>query len=92
MKSIEVVIGGRKYPVKVAEDEETAVLGAIEDIEQKLREFQQTYRGKDKQDYLSMALLTYALESAKTQAGSAVSAELLEKTDSIVAALEAVSL
>ncbi len=92
MKSIEVVIGGRKYPVKVTEDEEQALLAAIEEIEQKLRDFQQMYRGKDKQDYLSMALLTYALETIKGKRDGEASEQITAKIDDIFATLESASL
>ncbi len=92
MKSIEVVIGGRKYPVKVTEDEEQALLAAIEEIEQKLRDFQQMYRGKDKQDYLSMALLTYALETIKGKRNDEASEQITARIDDLFAALESASL
>ena len=65
MKSIEVMIGGRSYPLKVTEDEETLVLQLANEINEKVRNLQNTYLQKDKQDCLSMALLTYAMETAR---------------------------
>ncbi len=88
MKSIEVVIGGRKYPVKVTAEEEQPLLTAIEEIEEKLHDFQSKYRGKDKQDYLSMALLTYALDNIKQKRDTEVSDQITGKIDEIFAALE----
>ncbi len=90
MKSIEVNIGGRKYPVKVTEDEEILVLDIVKEVNQKLRDFQTTYRTKDNQDHLSMALLTYALENAKQQGSSGLLDQIQEKTQSLFSAIEAI--
>lgn len=65
MKSIEVTIGGRAFPLKVTEEEESLVLQVAREINEKVRNLQHTYHQKDKQDCLSMALLTYAVENAK---------------------------
>ncbi len=89
MKSIEVNIAGRKYPVKVSEEEEILVLNMVDEVNQKLKGFQSTYRTKDKQDHLSMALLTYALEYAKNKGTDDDIKQIKEKTKSIFAALEA---
>ena len=90
MKSIEVNIGGRKYPVKVTEEEEILVLEIVKEVNQKLRDFQTTYRMKDKQDHLSMALLTYALENAKQKGSDGLMDQIQEKTQSLFSALEAI--
>ncbi len=90
MKSIEVSIGGRKYPVKVTEEEEILVLDIVKEVNQKLRDFQTRYRTKDKQDHLSMALLTYALESAKQKGSDGLMDQIQEKTQSLFSALEAI--
>ena len=65
MKSIDVTIAGRAYPLKVTDEEESMVLRVTEEINEKVRNLQKTYQQKDKQDCLSMALLTYAVETAK---------------------------
>lgn len=65
MKSIEVNIAGRSFPLKVTDEEETLVLRVAEEINDKVKNLQNTYLQRDKQDCLSMALLTYALETAK---------------------------
>jgi len=90
MKSIEVSIGGRKYPVKVTDEEEILVLDIVKEVNQKLRDFQTTYRTKDKQDHLSMALLTYALENAKQTGSSGLMDQIQEKTQNLFTALEAI--
>lgn len=88
MKSIEVIIGGRKYPVKVTEEEEIMVLDIVKEVNQKLKDFQSTYRMKDKQDHLSMALLTYALDNAKQKGSSSLMEQIQEKTQTLFSALE----
>lgn len=90
MKSIEVSVAGRAYPVKVTEDEEQILLQTVDEINQKVSDLQKTYRGKDKQDYLSMALLTYALDYAKNKTDNESMDAVSQKADSIFAILEAV--
>jgi cell division protein ZapA (FtsZ GTPase activity inhibitor) len=88
MKSIEVSIAGRPYPVKVTADEEQIVLDTVEEINQKVSDLQHTYRGKDKIDYLSMALLTYALDYAKNKSDHQNIEDISKKADDIFAVLE----
>ena len=59
------MIAGRSYPVKVTEDEEGLVRKVVQEINEKIKKFQVTYQQRDKQDCLSMALLTYAVEYFK---------------------------
>lgn len=67
MKSIQVIIGGRSYPIKVTDEEEEMVLKVVMEINEKIKKFQMTYQQRDKQDCLSMALLTYAVEYYKVK-------------------------
>ena len=90
MKSIEVSIAGRPYPVKVTDDEEQVVLDTVEEINQKVSDLQQTYRGKDKIDYLSMALLTYALDYAKNRSDNQNLEAISKQADDIFAVLETI--
>jgi len=83
MKSIEVVIAGRSFPLKVTEEEEALILQVIEEINEKVHNLQNIYLQKDKQDCLSMALLTYALETAKLKNDLAGLNELREVSDQI---------
>ncbi|MDX1476225.1 MAG: cell division protein ZapA [Saprospiraceae bacterium] len=91
MKRIEVTIAGRPFPLKVEENEETLVMQVVDEINQKVRDFQKTYRNKDRQDCLSMALLTYAIEYNKVKGQDNVLAEIKAKSASIQAVLEQVS-
>lgn len=64
--NITVVIAERSYPLKVKEEDVNKIRGIVEEINDKVNTFQKTYSRKDKQDCLSMALLTYAVDLHKT--------------------------
>jgi len=64
--NITVVIAERSYPLKVKEEDVNKIRGIVKEINDKVNTFQKTYSRKDKQDYLSMALLTYAVDLHKT--------------------------
>lgn len=83
MKSIEVMIAGRAFPLKVTEEEETLILQVTEEINEKVKNLQNTYLQKDKQDCLSMTLLTYALENARLKNDFSRLHELQEISDQI---------
>lgn len=55
--SINVVIGGRNYPLKVNAGEETQIQKAAEDINRAIRLLQENYAVKDMQDLLAMSSL-----------------------------------
>lgn len=67
MNRIEANIAGRTIPLKVSEDEEVFVRLAIEDINNRIRQYQSEYSQKDIQDCILMALLTYAVDHHKVQ-------------------------
>lgn len=71
-KQITVVIAGRPYPLKIDAGDEPAIRKIVKDVNEKVNRFQMTYTNKDKQDCLSMALLTYAvdLQKAKSSGGN----------------------
>ena len=88
MKKVDVTIAGRAYPLKVTDAEEDMVLQVADEINQKVRDFQKTYRNKDRQDCLSMALLTYALEFNKLKGQNDVLDKIKLKSADIQAVLE----
>jgi cell division protein ZapA len=83
MKSIDVTIAGRAFPLKVTDEEESMVLRVTDEINDKVRNLQKTYQQKDKQDCLSMALLTYAVENAKLKGDRSSMKALKEVTEQI---------
>lgn len=69
MMNITVLIAGRPYPLKIKDGEEDTIRKIVKDVNEKINQFQLTYNKKDKQDCLSMALLTYAVDLNKAQNG-----------------------
>lgn len=67
VKNITVVIAGRPYPLKVQERDELSIRKIVNEINEKVNDFQLTYTNKDKQDCLAMAALTFAVDNYKTR-------------------------
>lgn len=65
--NINVIIADRPYPLKIRKDEEEEVRKAAKAINEKVMQFQQVYAAKDKQDYLAMCALMYAVQNIENQ-------------------------
>lgn len=65
--NITVLIAGRPYPLKIKVGDEGIIRDIVKEVNEKINRFQLTYTKKDKQDCLSMALLTYAVDLHKAQ-------------------------
>lgn len=61
--NINVVIADRPYPLKIKRSEEENIRLAARDINEKVKQFQQSYAAKDKQDYLAMCTMMYAVDN-----------------------------
>ena len=55
--SLKIIIAGRTYPLTVKKEEEQAVQYAARLINEKVKEFEQNYSVRDKQDLLAMSAL-----------------------------------
>ena len=66
--NITVIIAGRPYPLKIKEGDEPIIRRIVKEVNDKISLFQNTYPRKDRQDWLSMALLTTAVDLHKAQA------------------------
>ncbi len=81
--NITVLIAGRPYPLKIKAGDEAAIRKIVKEVNEKVNRFQLNYTKKDKQDCLSMALLTYAVDLHKARedqpSGSGVHPDLSEK-------------
>ncbi|MCB9052528.1 MAG: cell division protein ZapA [Lewinellaceae bacterium] len=66
-KHITVLIASRPYPLKIDASDEPAIRKIVNEVNEKVNRFQLTYTNKDKQDCLSMALLTYAVDLHKAK-------------------------
>ncbi len=62
--NINLIIADRPYPLKVKPEEEEMVKNAAQQINQKVNELKNLYTAKDKQDFLAMSALTFAVEAA----------------------------
>ncbi|NCD70906.1 cell division protein ZapA [Mucilaginibacter agri] len=65
--SIKINIADRVYPLKVSMEEEEIIRRAAKLINDRLKEYQENYAVRDKQDLLSMAVLHYATASLKAE-------------------------
>lgn len=65
MIKLTVLIAGRPYPLKVKAADEPAVRKIVKEINDKISSFQAAYMDRDKQDGLSMTVLTYAYDLYK---------------------------
>ena len=66
--SINIIIAGRTYPLTVKESEEVNVRKAAKRIEDKIKDFEQNYSVRDRQDLLAMCALQFANEAVSENA------------------------
>ena len=62
IKNIKVMLAGRNFPLKVEAHKEEAIQQVVKDLNTKINKFQLDYTKANKEDILSMVLLTYAVE------------------------------
>lgn len=77
--NINVSIAERLYPLKVTKSEERKLQNAVALVNEKIKEYQQLYDGKDKQDYMAMCLLNFAVEHVNFQDATQHDHRLLEE-------------
>ena len=70
MNRIEANIAGTKIPLKVTEEEEVFVNKAIDEINNRIKQYQAEFSRMDVQDCIKMALISYAVDFYKVQARS----------------------
>jgi cell division protein ZapA (FtsZ GTPase activity inhibitor) len=58
--SIKINIADRVYPLKVSMDEEEVIRRAAKLINDRIKDYQENYEVRDKQDLLAMSVLHYA--------------------------------
>src|SRR5471030_235143 len=77
--SINVTIASRVYPLKATTEEKARIVKAAEIINEMIKEFEERYGLKDKQDYLAMCALQYVVEGLKRDGYSIASEDNLEQ-------------
>ncbi len=65
--NITIFIDERPFSLKVREDEEMLIRNAADEVNERINEFRQLYKQKDKKDLLSAVLLLFAVENIKIQ-------------------------
>ncbi|TJZ62821.1 cell division protein ZapA [Sphingobacterium olei] len=65
--SIKINIADRVYPLRVETEEEEVIRHAAKLINEKIKELQDNYAVRDKQDLLSMCVLQYATGMIKAE-------------------------
>jgi cell division protein ZapA len=55
--SLKILIAGRTYPLTIKKEDEQSVQNAAKMINEKVKEFEQNYSVRDKQDLLAMSAL-----------------------------------
>ena len=80
-----VVIAGRPYPLRVAQQDEGSLRTLVQEINDRFNEFQIQYSDRDKQDCLVMTLLTYAeeLRIARQLADTSLEGELAHRLQAL---------
>ena len=86
--SIKITISDRIYPLKVNIEEEEIVRRAAKIINERIKDYQENYAVRDKQDLLSMAVLHYATAVLRTehkvQSQDTVVADKVEELDKLL--------
>ncbi|MGO1244353.1 MAG: cell division protein ZapA [Sphingobacterium sp.] len=65
--SIKINIADRVYPLRVSTEEEEVIRHAAKLVNEKIKELQDNYAVRDKQDLLSMCVLQYATGMIKAE-------------------------
>lgn len=66
LKTVNITVAGRMFPVKVTPEEEKIVRNLELELNDKIGDFQKTYPMRDKLDYVIMTMLTYTFDLKKS--------------------------
>lgn len=61
--SVKVAIANRSYPLRIQKEEEQDILNAAQQINKRMKEIEDNYAVKDKQDLLAMCALQMLTEN-----------------------------
>ncbi|MFM2208243.1 MAG: hypothetical protein RL213_2218 [Bacteroidota bacterium] len=84
--SVKVSIANRTYPLRITQEEQERVMKAAEMINKRVRDFEEAFAVKDKQDLLAMTALHFANESMdqdKTEKSGSSEQELHDRIDGL---------
>lgn len=80
---LQLLIADRHYPLRVREEEANGLYEAERMVNEKVRNFQHIYAGKDKQDFLAMCALTFAAENTALKKNSSTASEPSQSADDL---------
>ena len=84
MINIKIVVADRPYRLKVNAKEEGLARAAAKEINSKVKEFQQAFNSKDKQDFLAMIALQNTVEALKAGKGTVgVDGQVVDKIEAL---------
>jgi cell division protein ZapA len=83
MININVILADRPYRMKVNAAEEGMVREVAKEINKKVKEYQQSFSSKDKQDFLAMIALQNGVESVKAAGKGGISDPVSHKLDEL---------
>jgi len=66
LKTIDIYIAGKNFPVEITPEEEQSIRSLANTLNQKITEFQNTFPGREKIDYVIMTLLSHTYDLQKT--------------------------
>ena len=76
IEKLNVTIAGRSFPIKVPAADVHIVQNIVADLNRQVNDYQHNYPSRDIRDYLSMLLLTYAVDLNKHHSGHASDGDL----------------
>ena len=86
--SIKVTIGDRSYLLTIQADEEEKIRKAAKLIEKNIKDLEQNYAVRDKQDLLAMTALQYASEVMSGTINTTADDEVITKLDAVIDTLD----
>lgn len=73
---VNIIVADRSYRLKIKPEEEAAVRKVMKEANEQILQFKTNYAGKDMQDYIAMALIMYASQTAVDNSSPALSADV----------------
>jgi len=89
--SIKVVIAGRTYPLTIKRAEEEQVRKAVNKINEGVKQLQENYAVRDKQDLLAMVALQLSTKSSAAPSNAVNEEPIIEALNSLEETLKNIS-
>lgn len=83
--ALKILIAGRVYPLTVKEEEEELVMQVAKRINDKIKEFEQNYSVRDKQDLLAMCALNLLVTEQNIHNNASETEQKIQELNQFVA-------